>query len=418
MAGISTCRIAHSAERIGADSFALQTFTETSKWVDLLNALACYVTFLRDKIPDFSGVGYLEGADLPSTTELGGALVELEHAAGDQTARIQAALDALADGPVDAVTGFRGALRLGAGTWDVSETLVLDASGVVLQGAAGNDATVVRARETGVFAEGVASGAPVLLVAGAAAGQSHGPPVRIAAPRGARVPVGSREVPVVDAASFVVGEEVLVQHTPNAAWIAAIGMDDIQFCYEGCSHWTAPSHRMSYYREITAISGNTLTLNLPLTQAIADEYGGGSVYKYAHAGRISKAGVRDLTFVSAFSDGPEDETHAWSAVHFTEIRHGFAENVRCWHFGGNCVGVLRHAHHITVKDCHSQQMISKITGGRRYSFFISGSSNLVEGCTAESGRHDFTTGSRVAGPNVFRDCHATNAFGDIGPHHR
>ncbi|MDF1573360.1 MAG: hypothetical protein P1P82_17255, partial [Bacteroidales bacterium] len=54
----------------------------------------------------------------------------------------------------------------------------------------------------------------------------------------------------------------------------------------------------------------------------------------------------------------------------------------------------------------------------RYSFNISGSLNLIKGCSADKGRHDFATGSRVCGPNVFSNCTATNASTDIGPHHR
>ena len=61
---------------------------------------------------------------------------------------------------------------------------------------------------------------------------------------------------------------------------------------------------------------------------------------------------------------------------------------------------------------------SKVAGGRRYSFYIEGGSNLFTGCTTDSGRHQFVSGSKSAGPNVFHDCHATNSTSDIGPHHR
>ena len=63
-------------------------------------------------------------------------------------------------------------------------------------------------------------------------------------------------------------------------------------------------------------------------------------------------------------------------------------------------------------------MVSVITGGRRYSFYLEGGSSVFTGCEVDGGRHQFVTGSRVAGPNVFHDCHATNAYNDIGPHHR
>lgn len=138
----------------------------------------------------------------------------------------------------------------------------------------------------------------------------------------------------------------------------------------------------------------------------------------SHAGYISRSGVKDLNMMAEFSDGPTDESHAWSAVHFDFIKHGFAQNIRCMHFGFACVAVWRNAHHITTKDCLSEKMVSNITGGRRYSFYLEGEASLFTGCYVDGGRHMFVTGSKVAGPSVFYDCHATNCHADIGPHHR
>jgi hypothetical protein len=44
--------------------------------------------------------------------------------------------------------------------------------------------------------------------------------------------------------------------------------------------------------------------------------------------------------------------------------------------------------------------------------------NLFQRCMTWGGRHDYVTGARVTGPNVFLDCVAENTFDDIGPHHR
>ena len=108
---------------------------------------------LGDRIPDFSGVGYMKGADIPSLSEVGGQLVELEVASGDQTTRIQAAIDSMASYPITA-TGYRGTLRLGAGIWRISNTLTVAVSGVVLQGTGGSFAggTIISALESGAFA--------------------------------------------------------------------------------------------------------------------------------------------------------------------------------------------------------------------------------------------------------------------------
>jgi len=44
--------------------------------------------------------------------------------------------------------------------------------------------------------------------------------------------------------------------------------------------------------------------------------------------------------------------------------------------------------------------------------------NLVMNCEATDGRHDYVTGSKVLGPNVFYNSSAKKTHADIGPHHR
>ncbi|MNN31953.1 hypothetical protein D3C81_1456600 [compost metagenome] len=61
---------------------------------------------------------------------------------------------------------------------------------------------------------------------------------------------------------------------------------------------------------------------------------------------------------------------------------------------------------------------SQITGGRRYSFNNNGQLNLFRQLYTTEGRHDYVTGARTLGPNVFSMSTATNTHADIGPHHR
>ena len=83
-------------------------------------------------IPDFSYAGFMGGGvALPEV-----AVVQtLAPQAGDNRERIQAAIDGIAAlTPND--SGFRGALLLEAGTWEVEGTLTISASGIVLRGEA------------------------------------------------------------------------------------------------------------------------------------------------------------------------------------------------------------------------------------------------------------------------------------------
>src|SRR5262249_18668855 len=74
----------------------------------------------------------------------------------------------------------------------------------------------------------------------------------------------------------------------------------------------------------------------------------------------------------------------------------------------------------TVQDSACKDMISTIDGGRRYPFLIEGQAayNLIQRCYTQDARHDFLTGSRVPGPNVFLDNYGLDSFTDSGPHHR
>ena len=87
-----------------------------------------------DRIPDFSTVGFNYG-NSPLPGEPGGydvpVLVTLQPGVGDQTDRIQAAIDWIATRPL--INGFRGALLLKAGRWEIHSVnrLRVSASGVV-----------------------------------------------------------------------------------------------------------------------------------------------------------------------------------------------------------------------------------------------------------------------------------------------
>jgi len=83
-----------------------------------------------------------------------------------------------------------------------------------------------------------------------------------------------------------------------------------------------------------------------------------------------------------------------------------------------CANIGKWAKHITVKDSTSLAPISRVAGGRRYSFNVDGQLNLVTICSSDQGRHAFVSGSTVAGPNVWVHSTATNEFSDGGPHMR
>jgi hypothetical protein len=81
-------------------------------------------------VPDYSRAGYMGGGvALPFVP----SVVVLEPAAGDDGARIQGAINSVAAMPLGP-NGFRGAILLKAGDYEVASTLNINASGIVIRG--------------------------------------------------------------------------------------------------------------------------------------------------------------------------------------------------------------------------------------------------------------------------------------------
>src|SRR5687768_12325690 len=114
------------------------------------------------------------------------------------------------------------------------------------------------------------------------------------------------------------------------------------------------------------------------------------------------------------------ENHGWVAIYMSRVENSWVRNVIAKYFGNSCVSILGSSRFNTVEDCAMIDPKSVTTGGRKYSFNLDGyaTSNLFQRCMTWGGRHDYVSGGRVTGPNVFLDCIAENTFDDIGPHHR
>lgn len=148
-----------------------------------------------------------------------------------------------------------------------------------------------------------------------------------------------------------------------------------------------------------------------------EKYGGGEVYKYSFNGRIREVGVMNICLESEFEDY-EDTNHGWIGLLFDKVENCWACNITCRYFGYAGISCDTASKNVTVADCRCLEMKSMITGGFRYSFNNCGQQNLFMNCQATEGRHDFVTGAKVCGPNVFYNCIASQTYADIGPHHR
>jgi hypothetical protein len=352
------------------------------------------------KIPDFSFAGFEKNEKaIPNVN----VLVTVKPGLGNDGERIQQAIDKVSAAPL--VNGYRGAVLLKAGTYEVNQSLNIGTSGVILRGEGQSDSgTVV------IAALKVAKINRFILVNISGSGDGYqeiGSHLDIDKDL---VAVGAKRIPVSSASEYRPGDTIVVVKTPNQDWINTIGMQQYG--------WTPKGYNISHLRIIERVDANAVWVDMPLIDAIDKKYGGGYIAKATVPGRISHCGVEGIYFKSSY-DSDEDEDHAWTAVRLTRSTNCWVKNVTAQYFAFSCVSLYKQSDFNTIQDCAMLDPKSLPIGERRYSFQIDkGMGNLFQRCFTKGGRHDFVTGSRVTGPNVYLDCIATKTLDESGPHHR
>lgn len=351
-------------------------------------------------IPDFSLVGYHSNQiALPNIP-----VVKTLEATGDQDQeKIQAAIDALAAEALNA-KGYRGAILLKKGTYKIPGSLRISASGIVLRG---------EGEDTKLIATG--KGQRKMIIASGKGSAEEIPDTRVKI-TDHYVPVGAKSFTVSSTAGLKKGDKLMVFRPGTQKWISDLKMDQIT-PGNGTVQWTPQDYNLKFERTITDIKGNKVSIDNPVVMAMEDQYGGGEIYRYHFDGRIAEVGVENLWMESEYQNDT-DEDHGWDAISFNKIENSWISGVTSRYFGYSCVNLGGDSKNITVINSKCLAPKSQIIGGRRYSFNNDGQLNLVRDCYASEGRHDYVTGAKVSGPNVFYNCKSDNAKADIGPHHR
>jgi hypothetical protein len=352
-----------------------------------------YETLARgDRVPDYSHAGYRGGGvPLPMLP----ARILVAPAEGEDGARIQAALDHVSALAPDA-SGQRGAVQLEAGRYEIAGQLKITASGVVLRGAgSGPDGTVLVATGT--------DRRPLIEVAGRYERKDLASARAVADDY---VPVGATQLRVADATGLAVGQSVTIERPSPAEWLAQLGMDVAPARQPYL--WKPGTVNIRWDRVITAIKGDKITLDTPLTTSLDAKLGGGKVTPYAETGYLSDVGVENLRCEADYDRAnPLDEQHAWNAIDLHAVRDGWVADVTAVHFADSAVQVGARVARVTVQDSASLAPVSENAGYRRLAFHARGQQVLFLRCRSEQGRNDFTTGYQTAGPVVFLDCTAT-----------
>ncbi len=257
-----------------------------SRWIyfDANGKLAYKTLDKGDQIIDFSSAGYMGGGVATALLEV---KKTVSPSGDDDTAQIQNAINAVSK--LSPVRGLRGAVLLAPGKFNCKGTLYINSGGVVLRGSgSGDNGSTIKM-----------TGAPhvCISISGNDYSDVAGSPRAIT---DAYLPSGATSFRLDDASGFKAGDTISVNRPVTAAWIKFMKMDDL--VRDGRKEtWLSPQSEIYAERVIKSVSGNTVTVDIPLTDSFDSKYltpPGGSIIKYEIAGRISQVGVESLHIVS------------------------------------------------------------------------------------------------------------------------
>ena len=357
-----------------------------------------------NRVPDFSTCGYAGG---DRSIPLAPVVVVVAPVAGDETARIQTALDYAGSLPLD-TNGLRGAVLLLKGRHEVFGGLLITNRGVVLRGqGAGADGTVL-------IAAGNDRRTLIHIDAGAAEAAS---PISIGAHpiEDDYVPVGATRFHLKDGGGLKVGDAIRITRPSTKEWIDALGMTEFG---GGIGDWRlvwkAGTRNLVWNRIVTSVTGDEVTIDAPITTAIEKSLGGGTA-EIDTSTPVTEVGVENLRLQSEFDpQNIRDENHSWMAITMENTADAWVRQVTFEHFAGSAVALYETCRRITVEDCLSLAPVSEDAGWRRNTFYTMGQQTLFLRCFAEYGRHDFAVGFCAAGPNAFVQCEVSLPTADSG----
>ena len=344
---------------------------------------------LGNRIPDFSYCGY-KASEQPIPVVAIKVVVPVVK--GDATLRIQSALDYVASLPLNA-NGFRGAVLLQKGIYEVLGQLRITASGVVLRGSGVNATTIV----------GAGNGRLALLKI---IGEKKIEGLKEIKIDDAYVPLNATSFHVTfDFSNMKPGGSIIIHRPSTQKWIETLGTNIFGGGISALG-WKPGERDLFFDRRITEIDGNKITIDAPITTAIDSNYGGGFVsFSYGRVWRINNCGIENLRCVSSYDkNNLKDEDHRWNAINVEAAEDCWVRQVNFENFAGSAVSILENSKRVTVEDCKSLNPVSEIGGQRRYTFFTTGQQTLFQRCYAENGYHDFATGYCAPGPNAFVQC--------------
>ncbi|HEY7337779.1 MAG TPA: hypothetical protein VH639_22995 [Bryobacteraceae bacterium] len=311
---------------------------------------------------DFSFAGYRGGGvKLPAVA----VVQRLTPATGDNTARIQAALD-----------NATGAVVLAAGEYEVAGTLSITRSGVVLRGEKG--ANIHLTGKPHCFLE----------IQGVGTWREEGPPAPILDDY---VPAGADTFRVRGASDFHRGDHVLVLRPITAEWIKFMGWNVLDRDSEARTAISTGSV-IRTDRVVKSSEGGRVTLDVPLSDALDAQFTTASLVRYSFPGRIREVGVEGLRIVAP---GPQ-----YKALRIDAIEDGWISDLEIQD-AEDGIAIGPGAKRLTLANVRIAHTVPNPGSTKPTDFALQGTQILLDRCRVTGeGARPVVTQSAATGPLV------------------
>ncbi|MEM9419184.1 MAG: hypothetical protein AAGA25_09075 [Planctomycetota bacterium] len=392
-----------------------------SQWVSKGQTGLVYQMDSRgDRVLDYSAAGYKGGLELPDPLSLvdTSRIIDLTPISGDNLTQIRAAIQQVSE-MSQQTNGYRGIVRFAPGQYNISNSVRIESSGVILLGAGDGASpasnTILRSTST--------SDIDIIDVGHRNASNDLS---RVGSPTNILdkvVPAGATSLRVSNPSRFTAGDWVNVKHTPTQAWFDAVDVNSPE--------WTPSNDRFTtqHERRITRVEGDRVFFHAPISHSIDSRLAQGTVEFFTddRVDHVGIANIRGTSIYNASETGTAsgrpiftDEDHARTFIAFNHAEESWAKGVTGQHLISSAVSVGVVSRSITVEDATYIDPVSQVTGGRRYAFNTQGGLVLMRDLEADSARRAFINNSTFngfnRGPNVFLNGQGTNSFVRSGPH--
>ncbi|KAI9143071.1 hypothetical protein BKA69DRAFT_1165506 [Paraphysoderma sedebokerense] len=357
----------------------------------------------RNRIPDFSYVGYKHGnVSIPNIQT---TVTISPPKSGDATDIINRAIAQISSRTVNSRTGFRGAVYMKPGVYKVSGIIRIGTSGIVLRGAGNGDDP---RRNTIIEATGRSAAQPQVIIGGT--GRNGWSPVIKGSQQDITtrfLDIGSTQFQVADVNPYQVGDTIVIMYPLTQSLLRTMRFGDTS------PPWTADGDSIVFNRNIIAINRarKMITIDVSLPEKLDSSLSKPYIYKYDKNRYARDIGIERLRVRILSPRGPTDEDHAQNGILLMGVDDAWVRNCTVTGFVRSGI-VTSTATRVSVLDSVAVDPFGQLTPGNFYNFAAESFSNLIlfRNVFARNGRHHFVVnGATRSSSVVFQNCTSTRA---------